>query len=473
MPTSLAEPMAIPAEPHARTGTRLAWVLWLITIGLSAAGLALLAVAHFQPIPDSWGFPGFTALFALSFGSVGAIVVARRPGNRVGQVLLAVGLVSSFQTFYLEYAKVGLITAPGSLPFAILGAWLVAWAWIPFVILAGPVLLSIFPDGRLVSPRWRLPVQFSAVIAILMMVGLAFRQGPLENFRMVDNPVGIIPGDLAAALIGPVALVLSLSMLLPAASLVVRFRRADQDRRQQIKWFAVAGVVFALAAPLGFVAGRPGEIGPVVFILTFCTLPIAAGVAVLRYGLYEIDTIINRALVYGLLTAVLAGIYTASIGVMQRLLKATGADSDAAIILTTLLVVTAFTPIKGRLQALVDRRFKENRDPAARLDAFVKEVQASLSALDSPRTLRRLLGVVVAACDLRGGRVELELPKTDPWSATEGELSTADPAVNASVPLGDGTVRLVLAPSRRTGSISPRDRKAIDRTLAAVVAELA
>src|SRR5689334_25420652 len=115
---SVAEPMAIQVPAQTRSGARVAWALWLITISLAAAGLALLAVAGFRPIPDSWGFPGFTALFALSFGSVGAIVIARRPGNRVGQVLLAVGLVSGFQTFYTQYANVGLITAPGSLPFA-------------------------------------------------------------------------------------------------------------------------------------------------------------------------------------------------------------------------------------------------------------------------------------------------------------------------------------------------------------------
>ena len=226
---SVAEPVAIPAPAQSRSGARLAWALWLLTMGLAAAGLTLLAVAGFRPIPSSWGFPGFTALFALSFGSVGAIVIARRPGNRVGQVLLAVGLVSGFQTFYTEYAKVGLITAPGSLPFASVGAWLIAWAWIPFVLLAGPVLLSIFPDGRFVSPRWRLPLLFSAIAGTAMMMVSAFKQGPLNNFPTVDNPVGVIPEALAESLFGPLALAISLSMVGPAASLVVRFRRRDRD----------------------------------------------------------------------------------------------------------------------------------------------------------------------------------------------------------------------------------------------------
>jgi len=468
---SVAEPVAIPASAQSRSGVRLAWALWLTTVGLAAAGLALLAVAGFQPIPDSWGFPGFTALFALSFGSVGAVVIARRPGNRVGQVLLAVGLVSGFQTFYTEYAKVGLMTAPGSLPFAIVGAWLIAWAWVPFVLLAGPILLSIFPDGRLVSPRWRLPIQFSAIAATALMVVSAFEQGPLNNFRTVDNPVGIIPVALAQSLFAPLALAMSLSMLGPAASLVVRFRRADQDRRQQLKWFAVAGIVFALVAPFGFIAGRPGEIGPVLFILAFCTLPIAAGIAVLRYGLYEIDTIINRAIVYGLLTAVIAGLYTASIGLMQRVSHAvTGGDSEATIVVTTIVIVAAFTPIKSRLQMLVDKRFKEAVDPRVRLQAFNAMLEQRLWPLDRRLALQRFVELVVSALALPGGQADFERDQVR-LIARSGEPVPTDGVDRWSTWAASGTSRVTLTLAVRR-SVSGRDGDAVTEALAALVQQL-
>jgi len=440
-------------------------------MGLTAAGLALLAAAGFRPIPDSWGFPGFTALFALSFGSVGAIVTSRRPGNRVGQVLLAVGLVSGLQTFYTQYANVGLITAPGSLPFAPVGAWLISWAWLPFVLLAGPVLLSIFPDGRLVSPRWRLPIQFSAVATIGLMIDLAFKEGPLDNFRSLDNPVGIIPAALGMAVAGPLSLAVSLSMLAPAASLVVRFRRADQDRRQQIKWFAVAGVVFALVAPLGFVAGGPGEIGPVLFILAFCPLPIAAGIAVLRYGLYEIDTIINRAIVYGLLTAIIAGLYTASIGLMQRVSKAvTGGDSEATIVVTTIVIVAAFTPIKSRLQILVDKRFKEAVDPRTRLQAFSTTLEQRLWPLDRRLALQRFVELVVSALGLPGGQVDFERDEVR-LTARSGQPVPTDGADRWSTAASSGTSRLTLTVAAKR-PVSERDGQAVAEALAALVQQL-
>jgi len=468
---SVAEPVAIPAPAQSRSGARLAWALWLLTMGLAAAGLTLLAVAGFRPIPSSWGFPGFTALFALSFGSVGAIVIARRPGNRVGQVLLAVGLVSGFQTFYTEYAKVGLITAPGSLPFASVGAWLIAWAWIPFVLLAGPVLLSIFPDGRFVSPRWRLPLLFSAIAGTAMMMVSAFKQGPLNNFPTVDNPVGVIPEALAESHFGPLALAISLSMVGPAASLVVRFRRADQDRRQQLKWFAVAGVVFALVAPFGFIAGRPGEIGPVIFILAFCTLPIAAGIAVLRYGLYEIDTIINRAIVYGLLTAVIAGLYTASIGLMQRVSHAvTGGDSEATIVVTTIVIVAAFTPIKSRLQILVDRRFKEAGDPRVRLQAFTSTLEQRLWPLDRRLALQRFVELVVSALALPGGQADFERDQVR-LTARSGQPVPTDGAERWSTTASSGASRVTLAVVARR-PVTQRDGQAVADALAALVQQL-
>ena len=128
--------------------------------------------------PRQYGFPGFTSLFAVSFGTVGAIVLARRPANLVGRVLLAAGFGAAFQTLYTEYAIVGVIVAPGSLPFAEIAAWLIAWAWLPFVFLAGPLLLSIFPDGRFLSRRWALATLGTGVCAAAFMVVAAFRAGP-------------------------------------------------------------------------------------------------------------------------------------------------------------------------------------------------------------------------------------------------------------------------------------------------------
>jgi uncharacterized membrane protein len=264
---------------------------------------------------------------------------------------------------------------------------------------------------------------------------------------------------------------MSLSMLGPAASLVVRFRRADQDRRQQLKWFAVAGVVFALVAPLGFVAGGPGEFGPVLFILAFCTLPIAAGIAVMRYGLYEIDTIINRALVYGLLTAVIAGLYTASIGLMQRVSHAvTGGDSEATIVVTTIVIVAAFTPIKSRLQILVDKRFKEAVDPRVRLQAFSTTLEQRLWPLDRRLALQHFVELVVSALALPGGQADFERDQVR-LTARSGQPVPTDGSDRWSTVASSGASRVTLAVVARR-PVTERDGQAIAEALAVLVREL-
>jgi len=337
------------------------------------------------------------------------------------------------------------------------------------VILAGPLLLSIFPDGRFLSARWRAIAMVGVAVGVGSMVAQAFQAGPLNNFSLIANPVGILPLDLVGVLVLPTSVGLVLTLVACAASLFVRFRTADRDGRQQLKWFAASAFLLALAGPLGFSLGKPGQ---VLFISALCTIPLATGLTVLRYGLYEIDTVINRAIVYGLLTAILAGLYTASVGLMQRVTRLfTEADTDAAVILTTLLVVTAFTPVKGWLQARVDRRFKESRDPGARLSAFVDDLQASFARPDTERTLRRLLRLIVEACDLQGGRIELDRPDSTVWAYADGEIH-GEPLTLGPFALGDGTVRLLAGPPKRRPTLGTRDRTAIESALTAVAAEL-
>ena len=457
-------------DRRAEVWPRLAVLLWLLAMGATAAGLGLLASTNGASIPDSYGFPGFTSLFAISYATVGAIVVARRPDNRVGLVLLAAGLVAGVQTLYTEYAIVGVVVAPGSLPGAEIGAWLTAWAWLPFVYLAGPVLLSIFPDGKFLSERWALVPLFGAIASSGFLLLTALRKGPLNNFSVTDNPFGILPSELANILMVPAAVAMTAAFGLSAASLVARYRRADLDRRQQLKWIAVAAVVVGIVAPLGFGLGL-GKAGQIAFIVSLCGLPIATGIAVMRYRLYEIDTLINRALVYGLLTAVIAGLYTASIGLMQRLSRAvTGADSEATIVVTTIVIVVAFTPIKSRLQALVDGRFKEAKDPRAQLEAFTKALESRMWRLDVRLVAQRLAEAIVASLGSAqavltvrqpGGSFELTAAKPDS-TAHQSEWSTSAAA---------GSTRLDL--TLRVGHpLSDRDGAAVTAALGAVAREL-
>ena len=471
--TATADQVAIEAVPddvpRAPGSGRLAAGLWLAAAGPAALGVALL-VSTPGGGQEGFGFPGFEALLALVFASVGAVIASRRPDNRIGAILGAVGVMAGLLMLAGQYARIGIVVHPGSLPGAIWAAWLGGWLWVPQTLLSGPLFLLVFPDGRLPSPRWRWVAVATIVAGLVSTAGLAFTIGPIEGFPGLDNPVGLLSPQATDVLALVFNLGLAAATLAAAASLVARFRASQREARLQVKWLAAAGFVLGIALPLGLTVGKVGEVA---VILALSGIPLATGVAVLRYGLYEIDRIINRTLVYGLLTALLAGLYAASVGLMQQVSRAaTGADSDAAIILTTLLVVTAFTPVRARLQTFVDHRFKEDRDPSVRLGAFTAELQKSVSRLDRDRVLRRLLEVILEAVDSLGGRIELLGP-----DRSAGIVAQAGSAVDRTVELsgvaGGSTLRLTLAPSRGRETLSVRDRRAIVATLAIVAEELA
>jgi hypothetical protein len=255
-----------------------------------------------------------------------------------------------------------------------------------------------------------------------------------------------------------------------AASVVVRYRRAGQTQRQQLKWVAFAALVVVMCLPF---AQATGKIGEIAFQLALLGVPVAAGIAVLRYRLYDIDLIINRTIVYGLLTAILAGVYTALIGLMQRVfVTATGQPSDAAIVLTTVIVVSVFTPIRARLQALVERRFKETLDPSRPFADYVAAIEARLGRIDPEVALRRLLAVALGALDAPSGSVSVGA-----GSGARQVAASGPPSFEADLEAvaGDGATRVHLAVAARARGAPYRDqdRTAADAAVAAVAEALA
>jgi len=461
--------LTIASRPRESMAARLAWAGWLATVAMSGVAFAIQLSTGNAWIPDAYGFPGFTSVFALTSSTVGAVVVSRRPSNRIGLLLLAAGIGFGFQSLYTEYGIAAYLTSRGDLPLSEIAAWLVSWAWLPPVFLVGPLLLSIFPDGRVLSRPWGFAPATAAAAAVAFAVLTAFSSGPINNFRIVNNPFGFIPADVAALLLQPILLFLGVAgFVLPAASLLIRYRRSDAERRLQLKWIAVAAAVLAAVTPLGFQIGKPGQ---VLFIVAFSGIPIATGIAILRYRLYEIDTIINRALVYGLLTAIIAGIYTASIGVMQRVSQAfTGGDSEVSIVVTTVLIVTAFTPIKTRLQALVDRRFKDAGDAKTALETFTTALRQRTWPIAPRLVLQRFAEILTTA--LRVARVEVAQEgsggATIVTEATGG--ATTGTTWTASSTVGSVTLRATVVLGPR--GISPRDAKAVVEALAVLAGEI-
>jgi hypothetical protein len=328
-------------------------------------------------------------VLSLAYACVGAVVAARVPKNPIGWMFCVTGLAYGLSMLSYQYARYGLYATAEPLAGANAAA---ALPTEPIAGLLGLTLL-LFPDGHLPSRSWR-PAAAALVLAIVLLaVTDVLRPGPLdEPFATVSNPLGVarwrspIDGLNVAGWI----LVL-IGTALAAASVVVRLRRAHGHERQQLKLVLAVGAVVAavttvdmsgwLVWPDGRLQLRIGLIG-----LSFAAFPVAAGVAILRYRLYDIDVVINRALVYGALTATLAAAYLTSVLLLQLILQPLTADSGLAIAASTLAVAALFRPARARIQALVDRRFYRRRyDSQRTLEAFAARArdEIGLEALSS------------------------------------------------------------------------------------------
>jgi hypothetical protein len=299
---------------------------------------------------------------------VGALVASRRPTNPVGWFFLGSAVCFAITLVAAEYATYGLAGAQAM-------AWLQSWLWLPGVSLLLVFLPLYFPDGRLVSSRWRWLARVALVFCVGGAVYSALSPGEIPATEGIVNPLGVEALRPVSDLLGPFVLVLFLAFpFASAASLVVRFRRSGSVERQQIKWLALA----ALAIPLWFLTNSPIEAASrTLFVImdtliVFALIPVAAGIAILRYRLYDIDVVINRALVYGTLTATLALVYVGTVVGSQAALRAlSGQETTLAVVASTLAIAALFNPLRRRVQAFVDRRFYRRKyDAAKTLDAF-------------------------------------------------------------------------------------------------------
>ena len=368
----------------ASAARRLAWSLEAICIVLAILTVVFLALGAGASTPaQSWGQAGYgglaLAVASLAFVTVGALIASRVPGNAIGWTFCLTGLLLGVGDFAYQYADHSLYVAPGSLPGGMAAAWLYNLGSSPAAGLLG-VSLLLFPDGRLPSRRWR-PALWLAILGIACVVSDdALRPGPLdEPFSAVSNPVGIDGTfELMDTLAGLGWPSMAAAVAVAAVAMALRLRRSRGAERQQLKWMVVASAVVGVVASWfleisgitrlssGISQLRTGVLG-----LGFTIFPVAAGIAILRYRLYDIDVVINRTLVYSALTATLVGAYLTCVLVLQIALSPLTAQSDLAIAGSTLAVAALFGPARRRIQALVDRRFYRRRYDATRtLEGF-------------------------------------------------------------------------------------------------------
>ncbi|HET7270788.1 MAG TPA: hypothetical protein VFI90_06840 [Rubrobacter sp.] len=372
-----------------RAASWLAWSLAGLSVALFLANATLYALARAAPVPDSWdvnlniaGLLG-TGPF-LSFPVVGALIASTRPRNPVGWILLADGLLWTTTNTLDHYSVYG-IARPGSLPFPLGAAAINNWLWVPAVGLLATYVFLLFPDGRLPSRRWRPLAWLSGVVIVSVSVGVALSPGPLQGLGGVQNPFVLLKPWMMPVFWAVLPL-LPLCMLASAASLVFRFQRSRGEERQQLKWIAFAaafvGLSYMIAMVLSFVfpseswfaPGSPLWLDLVAYtaLLSFVAIPIAVGFAILKYRLYDIDTIINRTLVYAPLTATLVLIYVGGVVGLQAIFRIlSGQESTLAVVASTLAIAALFNPLRRRVQGFVDRRFYRRKyDATKTLEAF-------------------------------------------------------------------------------------------------------
>jgi hypothetical protein len=363
----------------AREATWVAWCLFGASLVLTVLGLLLLVTSRSRtgaPVYDYWLV---NTCIAIGFSTVGAVITPRLPRqNFIGWLFCTIGLVGSIRLFAAEYAIVTLLAEPGSLPSKMPGgemlAWVSSWVWVLhlglFVFLA-----LLFPDGRPPSSRWRPLVWGIGVVVVAGTVSVALWPETARGFDSINRPLGT---EVATDIINPVETIVYALGLIAAASLLARLRGSKGVDRQQVKWFTYAGAVLATSATLAYVvtesmgAGWLEWISSVLVVVGVVGLPVAVGIAILRYHLYNIDLLINRTLVYGPLTAVLAGLYFGSIVVLQLLFRAlTGGESQLVVVASTLAIAALFNPLRHRIQGFIDRRFYRRKyDARKTLEAF-------------------------------------------------------------------------------------------------------
>jgi len=398
-----------------RSASRLAWLLYVVALVLVGLAVGLWLVVH-RPVAGAVGYEYWREgmVNGLAWATVGAVIATRRPEHPVGWLFLGAGLVSTGGLVTEEYAAAFLAASGPSV-----GVAVAAWASYQFQstivgLLIG--MLLVFPTGRPPSRRWWVLAWAIAAGVVLAWVGQGLAPARYQDFPGVENPFGIAGLATVLKWVAGAGAVLSIVGFLGAlASLFVRFARARGLERQQLKWFVyAAGLGCALLFLPNLIPGASWVAGTLAWTLVPASLSAAAAVAVLRYRLYDLDRLINRTVVYGLLTVLLAGVYGGLVLILGELFGDLGAQPPSwAVAAATLAVAALFQPARRRIQAVVDRRFNRRRDDAAKtIEAFSTHLRDQID-LDTLST--QLLAVVDQT--MEPTRVSLWLRPSPPGSS--------------------------------------------------------
>ncbi len=396
------------------------WAVLAVAVGLAGAALLFIVLTpsgQVEPLTGSSHLlDGALVLAFLVYVLLGALIVRRRPGNRVGWIFLGSGGGLLLWVFTWQYASSGLLARPGSLAGARTAAWISEWVVAVGFGLAFTFLLQVFPDGALPSRRWR-PVAWFTVVALgVWLFTWATVPEPLGSFPQVDNPAGIAAVGRLDPGLGWVLFVLA--VIASAASLIIRYRRSVGVERRQIRWFAYAAVLPAVAlvaVSIGSEGWRPAEVAAeVLFPVAVAAVPAAAFVAIFKHDLYDLDLVVSKSITIGVLVALITGVYVAVVAGVGAAVGAAGELSLGLAVLATAVVAVVFQPVRARVQHLANRLvYGPQATPYQVLAEFSQRMGSTLAAGDALPQLAQFVADGTGATE------------TEVWLVVGGELHRA------------------------------------------------
>jgi hypothetical protein len=374
-----------------RAGRFLSWMALPVTVVLTLGGI-FLSILN-RDVPGAAGILVYAILdlVLLGFVVLGILVVHRRPGNPVGWIIAGVGVTAVASGFLESYGVYALFTEPGRFSGGETTAWLSTLIFIPVLFVAPAMLFLLFPNGNLPGRRWRVVFWLVILTTCSTMAGAGLN--PVLNdapFKGVANPLGVDPPRALFETLSNIGWPgMTASFLVAAFAMILRLRRSRGVERQQLKWIAAAAAVLPLASAAGVFSYYLGyeTVGGLLANFSFVPILFAAGYAVLRYRIYDIDIIINRALVYGVLTISLVLVYAGGVAATQttsRYLTGQEQQTQLAVVASTLAIAALFTPLRRRIQEFIDHRFYRTKyDAAKTLEQFSSKLrdETDLNAL--------------------------------------------------------------------------------------------
>jgi signal transduction histidine kinase len=379
------------------TARRLRWAGFIVVTGIYSVGLGLSAVS---------GSPDLFGLATFAFPLMGLVILSRQPNNRIAWILLGIGLAWAVSIFTEGHARYGIEAHPGWLPRPDLAAAVASALWAPPIGLMGIYLILLFPDGRLPSPRWRAVAWLGGIAIAGTITGIYLAPGTLGDvgYPNLRNPLGVEGlKPFTDVLVRVFVLLLALCVAASAVSLVLRYRRSRGIERLQLKWLAAtAGVVAGLAGLANAVSigtswfgpDTPGwvEVVQSLAVFSFLLIPTAIGFALLKYRLYDIDVVINKAVLFAALAAFITAVYVAIVVGIGSAIGLAEEPNLALSIVATAVVAVAFQPVRERLQRLSNRLvYGKRATPYEVLSDFASRMGSTYVAEDLLPRMARIL----------------------------------------------------------------------------------